>query len=114
LPVGEPLESIELPEGKAKLFDPHDFYDAKSLGVGKTKVALRHRPQADLAKLYCDLHRTGFVQLPISEEGCERMRHEWDRYLAGMQNTFKRLAGERSDDEDRQEAIISELYRLLT
>jgi hypothetical protein len=113
LPVGEPLESIELPEGKAKLFDPHDFYDAKSLGIGKTKITLRHRPQAELAKLYCDLHRTGFVQLPVSEESCERVRHEWERYLAEMQTVFRRLAAERSDDQDRQDAVISELNRLL-
>jgi hypothetical protein len=31
-----------------------------------------------------------------------------------MQIIFQRLAAERTDDEDRQEAIIAELNRLLT
>ena len=38
LPEGETLETIELPEGKAKLFDEHDFYDAKSLAVRHAQI----------------------------------------------------------------------------
>jgi hypothetical protein len=114
LPVGEPFETVELPEGKAKLFDPHDFYDAKALAIGKVKLTLRHRAQTELAKLYSDLHRTGFVQLPTSEEACERMQRDWHRYAGEMQNTFRALASERTDDEDRLEVIVEELNRLLT
>jgi hypothetical protein len=76
-------------------------------------LTLRHRAQAELAKLFCDLHRTGFVQLPLSEKSCARMKHAWEQYACEMQTTFERLALERTEDEDRQEAIVAELNRLL-
>jgi type I restriction-modification system DNA methylase subunit len=113
LPEGETLETVELPEGKPKLFDEHDFYDSKALAIGTHKLTLRHRAQAELAKLYCDLHRTGFAQLPLSEKNCAQMQRSWEKYFSEMQTVFRRLAAERTEDEDRQEAIIVELNRLL-
>jgi hypothetical protein len=114
LPADEPLETVELPEDKAKLFDPHDFYDANSLAVGKTKLNFRHRAQVELAKLFCDLHRGGFIKLPTTELVCKTVKRDWESYSTQMQIIFQRLAAERTDDEDRQEAIIAELNRLLT
>lgn len=114
LPVGEPLDTVELPEGRATLFPPDDFYDANALAVGKTKITLRHRAQAELAKLYADLHRVGFAKLPIAPESCERMRQQWEKYEAQMEAVFHQLAAERTEDEERQEAIVRELKRLLT
>jgi methylase of polypeptide subunit release factors len=113
LPDQEPLETVELPEGRAKLFDLNDFYDAKSLLIGATKLGFRHRAQAELAKLYSDLHCPGFIKMPISEEACERMLVEWETYKAEINQTFLSLAKERTDDEDRQERIVTELNRLL-
>ena len=55
--TSEPLDTVELPEGKAKLYDRADFYDANALAIGKGKITLRHRAQAEVAKLYADLHR---------------------------------------------------------
>jgi len=107
------LDTVELPEGKTKLFDTHDFYDASALVVGKTKINLRHRAQAELAKLYVDLHHVGFVKLPVSQQECEKLRQDWDRYTTEMQTVFRDLSSERTDDQDRQEAIIAELNRLL-
>ena len=113
LPDQEPADTVELPEGKAKLYESADFYDASALGVGKTKITLRHRAQAELAKLYADLHRTGFVKLSVEAKSCDRMRRDWERYAGEMQTIFQALATERTDDEERQEAIVLELNRLL-
>ena len=114
LSTDEPLETVELPEGKAKLYDINDLYDANSLAVGKTKLTFRHRAQVELAKLFCDMHRAGFVKLPTTELVCKTMKHDWESYSTQMQIIFQSLATERTDDEDRQEAIIAELNRLLT
>jgi type I restriction-modification system DNA methylase subunit len=113
LPEDEPLDTVELPEGKARLYDADDFYDLNSVAVGKTKIGLRHRAQAELAKLHVDLDVVGFVKLPVSPRGCQRMQKDWQRYSAEMQATFQALTFERTDDEDRQEAIMGELNRLL-
>jgi type I restriction-modification system DNA methylase subunit len=113
LPEGEPLDTVELPAGKARLYDTDDFYDINAVAVGKIKFALRHRAQAELAKLHVDLDVVGFVKLPVSAEACQKMQRDWQRYAADMQATFQALAVERTDDEDRQEAIIGELNRLL-
>jgi 3-phenylpropionate/cinnamic acid dioxygenase small subunit len=109
----EPLETIELPEGSAKLYDEHDFYDSASMAIGDKKVDFSHRAQAELAKIYSDLHRIGSVQIPKSEKACRVMRREWDTYYKKVEEEFSTLAAERTDDEDRQEAIVKELIRLL-
>ena len=109
----EPLDTVELPEGKAKLYDRADFYDANALAIGKGKITLRHRAQAEVAKLYVDLHLTGFVKLPVDKKECERLRRDWELYAAEMLTVFRESANERTDDEERQEAIIAELNRLL-
>ena len=113
LPDREPLDTIELPEGKANLYDRGDFYDANALAVGKGKITLRHRAQAELAKLYAELHLTGFIKLPVEGKLCDRMRRDWVQYAEEMRAVFQSLATERTDDEERQEAIIAELNRLL-
>ena len=112
LPDDEPLETVELLEGKATLYDANDLYDSNAIAIGQSKKTLRHRAQAELAKLYVDLHHFGFVRLPVSAKGCDRMRLGWERYMAEMQETFKALAVERTEDEDRQDLIIGELNRL--
>jgi hypothetical protein len=113
LPDREPLDTVELPEGKAKLYDTADFYDTNALAVGKSKITLRHRAQAELAKLYAELHRTGFIKLPVDAKSCERMRRDWEHYAEEMRAVFQSLATERTDDEERQAAIMAELNRLL-
>jgi Eco57I restriction-modification methylase len=113
LPDDEPLDTVELPEGKANLYDPADFYDTASLAVGSNKIPLRHRPQAELAKVYADLHRTGFIRIPVEAESCDRMRRDWEHYASNMQTRFRDSAIERTEDEDRQDAIVAELNRLL-
>lgn len=113
LPDREPLDTIELPEGKAKLYDRGDFYDANALAIGKGKITLRHRAQAEVAKLYADLHLTGFIKLPVEKKVCERLRRDWESYSAEVLAIFQNLVTERTDDEELQEAIIAELNRLL-
>lgn len=113
LPDHEPLDTVEVPEGRARLYDSADFYDTASLAVGGNKITLRHRAQAELSKIYADLHRTGFVKLPVEAKSCERMCRDWERYASDMQTIFRELASERTEDEDRQDAIVDELNRLL-
>jgi len=113
LPENEDLDTVELPDGKTRLYDKDDFYDPNALVVGKKKIDLRHRPQAELAKLHVDLQRNGFVRLPVSVEACERMSQEWTKYHAEIQKIFQDLASERTEDKDRQEAIVNQLNRLL-
>ena len=107
------MDTVELPEGKAKLYDSADFYDTDALAVGSNKITLRHRAQAELARVYADLHRTAFVKLPVQAKSCERMRRDWESYASDMQTIFRELASERTEDEDRQDAIVEELNRLL-
>jgi hypothetical protein len=114
LPDRAPVDTVELPEGKAKLYDRADFYDADALAVGKGKITLRHHAQAELAKLHADLHRTGFIKLPVEAKLCDRMRRDWEQYAEKMRADFQSLAMGRTDDEERQEEIVEELNRLLS
>ena len=41
------------------------------------------------------------------------MRRDWESYASDMQTIFRELASERTEDEDRQDAIVEELNRLL-
>jgi hypothetical protein len=51
--------------------------------------------------------------LPVEKKLCDRLRRDWEHYAGEMPAVFRNLATERTDDEERQEAIISELNRLL-
>jgi hypothetical protein len=113
LPTDDTLETVELPEGKATIYPPDDFYDSKSLLIGRQKLTFGHRAQAELAKLHCDLEKRGFVKLPISEEGCVRVTSAWNSYAREMRQRFEPLAAERTEDPERLEAILAELQRLL-
>jgi hypothetical protein len=114
LPAGSELDTVELPDGKARLLSGSDMFHPNSLVVGKQRIDLRDRAQAELAKLHYDLHRIGTVKLPASEDACRRMIADWEGYSSHMQSIFKFEASARTADEDRQEAIVSELNRLLS
>ena len=113
LPADEPLETVELPEGKVMIYGRDDFYDSKSVLVGKEKLNFRHRAQAELAKFHCDLERRGFVKLPVSEDGCSRVINAWNSYAREMGQIFEPLAAERTEEAERVGAILLELQRLL-
>ena len=109
---GEPVDTVELPPGKAKIFDANDFLDANTLMVGKERRTLRHRVQVDLAKVCCDAGVVGFLKLPVSDVACRRLIAEWETYRNELVMEFRRLASERTDDEERIDGIVTELMRL--
>jgi hypothetical protein len=112
LEPSELVDTVELPSGKAKVFDENDFLDAHTLMVGKERRTLRHRAQVELAKVYCDSGHAGFLKLPVSEAACRRLLAEWETYRNELLTEFRRLAAERSDDDERMDGIVAELFRL--
>jgi type I restriction-modification system DNA methylase subunit len=110
--AAEPVDVFELPAGKAKLFEENDFLDATTLLVGKEKLTLRHRAQAELARVCCDYGAGNFLKLPVSEAVCRRVLKDWSAHLGELTAEFRRLAAERTDDEERIGSIVDELFRL--
>jgi hypothetical protein len=110
----EPVDVLELPAGKAGLFEENDFLDATTLLVGKERLKLRHRAQVELARVCCDFGAGNFLKLPVSETVCRRVLNEWSNHLTGLTLEFRRLAAERTDDEDRTGSIVQELLRLAS
>jgi methylase of polypeptide subunit release factors len=108
----EAVDTIELPAGKVAIFDVSDFLDATTLMIGKESRRLRHRAQVELAKVCCDYGAAGFLRLPFSESDCRRLLREWQDYLAELTTEFRRLAVERTDDQERADAIVGELLRM--
>jgi branched-subunit amino acid aminotransferase/4-amino-4-deoxychorismate lyase len=41
------------------------------------------------------------------------MKQEWEAHAKRLRGKFRELAAERSDDEERAEAIVEEIFRLL-
>ncbi|MBI5386057.1 MAG: N-6 DNA methylase [Verrucomicrobia bacterium] len=111
LDPSEPLDTLELPAGKATIYEANDFLDARTLVIGKKRLSLRHRAQVELAKTCCDFGAGGFLKLPVAEAICRRVLHEWEAHLSGLSAEFRRLASERTDDEERIETIVAELLR---
>jgi hypothetical protein len=112
LPASEPVDTIELPLGKAKMFEENDFLDAHTLMVGKEHRTLRHRTQVELAKVCSDFGVAGFLKLPVSQAACRRLLTEWETYHNDLLMEFRRLASERTDDDERIDGIVTELMRL--
>lgn len=96
----------------ATLLDAHDFYDPSSLVAGKTKINLRHRAQAELARLCSDIEHVGFVLIPASEKECDEMKKDGSVTTLECKPILSGLTAERTDDADRQEVIMKELNRL--
>lgn len=109
----EPVDVLELPVGKAKLFEENDFLDATTLLIGKEKLALRHRAQVELARVCCDFGAGNFLKLPVSETVCRRVFKEWTAHIGELTMEIRRLAAERTDDEERIGSIVQELIRLV-
>ena len=80
--------------------------------VGKERRTLRHRAQVELAKICCDAGVAGFLKLPVSDVACRRLIAEWETYRNELVMEFRRLASERTDDEERIDGIATELMRL--
>lgn len=112
LAESEPVDTVELPSGKAKVFEENDFLDAHTLMVGKERRTLRHRAQVELAKVCSDSGVTGFLKLPVAEAACHRLLAEWETYRNELLMEFRRLAAERTDDDGRIDGIVDELIRL--
>lgn len=108
----EQVDTIELPPGKAKIFEENDFLDAHTLMVGKERHTLRHRTQVELAKVCSDFGVVGFLKLPVAEAACRRLLADWESYRSELLTEFRRLAAERTDDEERIDGIVDELMRL--
>ena len=73
---------------------------------------MRHRAQVELAKVCCDAGVAGFLKLPVSEAACRRLIAEWETYRNELVMEFRRLASERTDDDERIDGIVTELMRL--
>jgi hypothetical protein len=108
----EPVDVVEFPSGKAKIFEANDFLDANTLMVGKERRILRHRAQVELAKVCCDADVVGFLKLPVSNVACRRLIAEWETHRNELVMEFRRLASERTDDDERIDGIVTELMRL--
>jgi len=108
----EPVDTVEFPPGKAKIFEANDFLDANTLIAGKKRRTLRHRAQVELAKVCCDAGVVGFLKLPVSDVVCRRLVAEWETYRNELVMEFRRLASERTDDNERVDGIVTELMRL--
>ena len=108
----EPVDTVELPPGKTKMFEENDFLDAHTLMIGKERRTLRHRTQVELAKVCSDFGVAGFLKLPVSPAACRRLLAEWETYRNDLLMEFRRLASERTDDDERIDGITTELMRL--
>jgi hypothetical protein len=80
--------------------------------VGKEHRTLRHRTQVELAKVCSDFGVAGFLKLPVSQAACRRLLTEWETYHNDLLMEFRRLASERTDDDERIDGIVTELMRL--
>jgi hypothetical protein len=66
----------------------------------------------ELAKVCSDAGVTGFLMLPVDATACRRVLAEWESYRNELLADFRRLAGERTDDDERIDGIADELMRL--
>jgi len=53
-----------------------------------------------------------FLKVPVSDVACRHLIAEWETYRNELVMEFRRLASERTDDDERIDGIVTELMRL--
>lgn len=111
LPQGVAAQSLELaPAKKIRLVD--DLFQKGTLRANGRTYALRHPDRAAFAARILEEGYSGRVYIPTDPNVCARAVAEHDHYRAEMEQNFRERAAEHTADEEWQDKIVAELWKL--
>ena len=104
-------EEVELPEGKAK--PVNDLWNRNSLMIGAHYIPLGHPSRVAFAKILSDIGVHGPVRIPNDPEVSQRTIIAYEKHVAQVTDEFTTLAATYTSDEQMQERIVRELWRIV-
>lgn len=104
-------EEIALPEGKAKAVN--SLWQPSALTFGEDCISLGHPSRVAFAKALSDDGIHGCVLLPVDPEVCQNALHKHHEYVQDITEKFTEMAAAHSADEQMQQGIVRELWRLV-
>jgi len=102
---------IELPEGKSSAVN--DLWNHNCLHIAGQHIPLGHAERVTFAKALADSGVHGPVCIPFDPAACKRALQDYEDYRVVVEDQLIALAGELTSDDQMQERIARELWRLL-
>ncbi len=102
---------VEMPEGKSAAVN--NLFNHNSLHIAGEHIPLGYPERVAFAKALADDGAHGPVRIPVDPAACRRAVQDYESYRASVGERFAALACEMTADEQMQERIVRELWRLL-
>jgi hypothetical protein len=107
--------AVDIPEARpASLYAAPNMFDNETVYFGrdrKTHMICQSREEAELVKLLADLGVSGFVNIPRSVAGCQRVLAAVEERIATARARFEDLAASRTGIESLRDDIVELLMR---
>ncbi|MCX6345440.1 MAG: N-6 DNA methylase [Armatimonadetes bacterium] len=105
-------EVLDLPEGKARVVQA-DLWNPPGVKIGRNYIPLEYSSRARFVKSLADDGIHGIVHIPNSPEHCQEALLEHTKYITALNDEFADLAADHTSDEQMQEKVVNELWRLI-
>jgi len=109
--VTDDTEEIDLPEGKAAVVDAN-LWNPAGIKIGRHFLPLEHILRARYVKSLADDGIHGLVDIPNDPAVCSMALNNYAGYKADMDEQFVELAADHTSDEQMQQKVVKELWRL--
>jgi hypothetical protein len=111
IPDETQVEYLDLaPAKKVRLID--DLFQKGALRANGHTYALRHPDRAQFAARVLEEGHSGRVAIPTQPGICARALSEHDKYRTDMGEAFRERVAEYTADEEWQDKIVAELWKL--
>ncbi len=108
----EPVEEIDLPEGKCKLLSS-PLTGQAGLDIDGTHIELGDERRAELAKAIFDSGRRGTVPIPMDPDLCAQILTRYRAYLDQVTAEFNYLVSQKTANEKMQAKVVGILKHRL-
>ncbi|MCL5105397.1 MAG: N-6 DNA methylase [Armatimonadetes bacterium] len=105
------VEEIDIPEGKARAANA-DLWNPCGLVIAGKRIDLGHVSRVNFAKALSDAGLHGMIFIPNDPAVSQRALDDYERYLNGLSEEFATQAAAHTADDQMQERIVNELWRL--
>lgn len=112
VPENAETETINLPQGKAKVVT-QGLLGTSDVQIGNEFIELGSAERSEFVKTLSDLSFHGELEIPLSAEICQKALVKNERKFKELEKRFYEEAATFSADENMQDKIVKELWKLL-
>lgn len=112
VPADAETETVNLPQGKAKIIT-QGLLGTSDVQIGSEFIELGSSERSEFVKTLSDTSIHGKLEIPVSAEICQKALKKHESKVKELNNRFYTEAATFSAEENMQEKIVKELWKLL-